>query len=72
MTKDRLEWVLSGLDKKKLNKSEKDFMKQIEKKFEQVESISRYEENRLEQIYRFKSNGKPDRKKKKGGDDEIT
>jgi len=55
MTKDRLDWILSGVNRSKLNKFEKDFIKQIEKKFERAESITRYEEGPLEQIYREKS-----------------
>jgi hypothetical protein len=55
MTRERLDWVLSGIDRNRLNKLEKDFMKRIEKKCEQPETITRFEEKRLEQIYRTKS-----------------
>jgi hypothetical protein len=55
MTRERLEWVLSGLSPSKLNKSEKDFIDRIEKKFEKDRDLSLAGERRLEQIYRFKS-----------------
>ena len=55
MTEERLNWIMSGLNRSRLNKVDKAFMKKIEKKFEQVESITGYEERRLEQIHREKS-----------------
>ena len=53
MTKERLEWVLSGLDRKKLNLLEKKFIQGVEKKLS--EDLSRLEEKHLEQIYKSKS-----------------
>lgn len=51
--KERFEWILSELDRKKLNRSEKQFLEQIEKK--EPEIITPSEEGRLETIYRSKS-----------------
>jgi hypothetical protein len=53
MTKERLEWVLSGLDRKKLNLLEKRFIQGVEKKLS--EDLSRLEEKHLEKIYKLKS-----------------
>jgi len=52
MTKERLEWILSGLDRKKLSQLERRFVEQIEKKL--PEDLTPLEEDRLENIYRFK------------------
>ena len=53
MTKDRLSWIMSGLDRKKLSKLEKKLLLRIEKK--QAEDLTPFEEDLLENIYRFKS-----------------
>jgi hypothetical protein len=53
MRKDRLDWVLSGIDREKLNKFDREFLQRILKK--QAEDLTRPEENHLEQIYRGKS-----------------
>jgi len=55
MDKDRLEWIMSGLNLKRLNKLEREFIKRIEKKIEQVESITPFEERNLEKIFRTRS-----------------
>lgn len=55
MTRDRMEWVLSGLNRTGLNKFEKGFIKQVQGKFERVGNLSASEERQLEQIYRTKS-----------------
>lgn len=55
MTSERLKWVLGGLDLERLNKLEREFIKQIGEKVEHVEDITPYQERRLEQIYRAKS-----------------
>lgn len=52
MTKERLEWILSGLDRVRFNKLERQLIEQIEKK--QPEDLTPLEEDRLEEIYRFK------------------
>ena len=41
MTKDRLDWILSGVNRSKLNKFEKDFMKQIERSLNEVSHDTR-------------------------------
>lgn len=53
MTEDRLKWVLSGLDLKRLNLLEKKFIRRIEEKL--PEDITPSEEHRLELIYKSKS-----------------
>jgi hypothetical protein len=56
MTKDRLEWIMSGIDGGKgLNKLEKKFIERIRGKIEQPEKITSFEERQLEQIYRTRS-----------------
>ena len=55
MTVERLAWVLSGISMSKLNKSEKDFIDRIKKKFEQAGNLSESQERILEEIYRRKS-----------------
>lgn len=55
MTKERFEWILSGLTPSKLNKSEKDFIDRIQKTFEKDGDLTMAAENHLEQIYRFRS-----------------
>ena len=53
MTADRLDWVLSGIDRGRLNKFELESILRLEKKL--PEDITRSVENYLEQIYRAKS-----------------
>ena len=55
MEKDRFDWIMSGLNWSRLNKFEKGFIEQVQEKFEQVENITRYEEDCLEKIYRSKA-----------------
>lgn len=55
MTKDRLEWIMSGLSPSKLNEAEKDFIKRIEEKFKKDGDLSVPGERRLEQIYKSSS-----------------
>ena len=55
MTKERFDWILSGLDRNRLNRDEKLFIRQIEQKIEELKELSQYQGKRLEQIYRSKS-----------------
>ena len=55
MTKERLEWIMSGIDMSKLNKLEKDFVKRQQQNFEKDGVLTVAGENRLEMIYRFRS-----------------
>lgn len=54
MEKERFEWIMSGLIQSKLSKVERGLIKRIERKFEQAESITKFEERNLERIYRAK------------------
>jgi len=51
MTRDRLDWILSGLDRKKLNRFERELINHIEKKLEQPENLTGFEENRDDRPY---------------------
>jgi len=55
MTKERFEWVLSGIDLSKLNKPDKNFVKKQRQNFEKDGVLTVAGENRLEMIYRFRS-----------------
>ncbi len=54
MRKDRLDWVLSGLDGKRFNKLEKKIIERVRGKIEQPEKITAFEERQVEGIYRAK------------------
>jgi len=53
MTKERLEWIMSGIDQSRLNKLEKKYIQKIEKK--QAQDLTRSQEENLEKLYRFRS-----------------
>lgn len=53
MTAERLAWIMSGLDRSKLNLAEKKIIQKIEQKG--AENISESQAGILEQIYRSKS-----------------
>jgi len=55
MTKDRLEWVLSGLTRYKLTNGEEQFLKSAENDFRQKSMLTDKQEERLETLYREKS-----------------
>jgi len=55
VTKERLEWIISGLSPSKLNKLEKGFVKKQQQNFEKDGALTVAGERRLEEIYRFKS-----------------
>jgi hypothetical protein len=55
MTKERLEWIMSGIDQSRLNKLEKGFIKKQQQNFEKDGVLTVPGERRLEQIYKFKS-----------------
>ena len=55
MEKERLGWILSGIDQSGLNKLDKKFIERIRGKIEQPEKITAFEESQLEKIYKSKS-----------------
>jgi hypothetical protein len=55
VTKERLEWIMSGINHSKLNKLEKGFIKKQRQNFEKDGVLTVAGENRLEMIYRFRS-----------------
>ncbi len=61
MTKDRLEWVLSGLSRYKLTRGEEQFLKSAENDFRQKTMLTDKQEERLESLYREKSRLLPNR-----------
>jgi len=76
MEKERLEWVMSGLDRYKLTAREDQFAKSVEEDFNQKNMLTEQQEEKLESLYKEKSklipnkihvspkkNGSPGRKK---------
>jgi len=54
MTKDRLQWIISGLDWEQLTEWEERFVENVEKFFEKSGYLSVNQEDILERIYREK------------------
>lgn len=61
MNKERLEWVMSGLSRYKLTKSEDQFLKSASGDFDQKQMLTERQEDRLENLYREKSKSKPNK-----------
>ena len=61
MTKERLEWVMSGLNQYKLTKNEYQFIKSASGDFDQKQMLSEHQEERLENLYKEKSKSKPNK-----------
>ena len=61
MTKDRLEWVLSGLSRYKLTSGEEQFLKSAENDFQQKDMLTEKQEERLENLYKEKSRLTPNK-----------
>jgi len=55
MNKARLEWILSGLGRYKLNPIEERFVKSIQQAFNEKNMLTKKEEEKLEGFYREKS-----------------
>jgi hypothetical protein len=55
MTKDRLDWVIRGLDWEKLSSWEEKFVESVETFFKKNGYLSENQEDKLEEIYRKKS-----------------
>ncbi len=55
MDKQRLEWVLSGLNKYILSKDEEYFLQVVSADFDKNQALTEHQEERLEFFYRRKS-----------------
>ncbi len=61
MDKERLEWVMSGLNQYKLTKDEDQFIKSASGDFDQKQMLTEHQEERLESLYKEKSKSKPNK-----------
>ena len=61
MNKDRLEWIISGLNQYQLTKAEGQFVKSALGDFDQNHALTEDREERLESLYREKSKLKPNK-----------
>jgi len=55
MNKERLEWVMSGLNQHALTKTEDQFVKTALEDFEKKHALAEHQEERLESLYKEKS-----------------
>jgi hypothetical protein len=55
MNKERLEWVMSGLNQHALTKAEDHFLTVVSADFNKNQAITEHQEERLELFYRQKS-----------------
>jgi hypothetical protein len=61
MNKDRLEWIMSGLNQYQLTKTEGQFVKSALGDFDQNHALTEDREERLESLYKEKSKLKPNK-----------
>jgi hypothetical protein len=54
MTKDRLSWIIQGLDYEKLTEWEERFVEDVERYFKRHKDLTERQEEILERIYREK------------------
>jgi hypothetical protein len=62
MNKERLEWVMSGLNQYKLTKSEDQFVKSAVEDFDKNHALTEQQEEKIEILYKEKSRLVPDKK----------
>ena len=55
MNRERLDWVMSGLNRYKLTQKEDQFIKSTEEDFNQKNMITEQQEEKLESLYKEKS-----------------
>ena len=55
MKKDRLEWIISGLNQYKLTEREDQFIKLLEQEFSQKNMLTDLQEEKIENLYKEKS-----------------
>jgi len=61
MNKERLEWIMSGLNQYKLTKNEDQFVKSALADFNQKQMLTAKQDERIEMLYKEKSKLKPNR-----------
>jgi cell shape-determining protein MreC len=61
MNKDRLDWIVSGLNQYKLTKNEDQFIKTTLEDFNQKNALTEHQEERIESLYKEKSKLKPNK-----------
>lgn len=61
MNRERLDWVVSGLNRYKLTQKEDQFVKSAEQDFNQKDMLTEQQEERLESLYKEKSRLIPNR-----------
>jgi len=61
MNKERLDWVMSGLNQYKLTENENQFIKSASVDFDQKQTLTQRQEQRLENLYKEKSKSKPNK-----------
>ena len=62
MNKERLEWVMSGLNQHALTKAEDQFLKAALNDFDKNNALTEHQEERLETLYKLKSQSIPNKK----------
>ncbi len=55
MKKDRLDWIISGLNQYQLTEREDQFVKSVEEEFRQKNMLTETQEEKLETLYKEKS-----------------
>jgi len=55
MKKDRLDWIISGLNQYKLTEREDQFIKLLEQEFSQKNMLTDLQEEKIENLYKEKS-----------------
>jgi hypothetical protein len=61
MNQARLEWIMSGLNQHVLTKAEDQFLKTASEDFIKTQALTRRQEERLETLYKEKSQSVPDK-----------
>ena len=62
MNKERLEWVMSGLNQHALTKAEDQFLKTALEDFGKKHALTEHQEEKLENLYKEKSQSIPNKK----------
>jgi hypothetical protein len=62
MNKERLDWVMSGLNQHALTKAEDQFLKTALEDFDKNHALTERQEERLESLYKQKSQSIPNKK----------
>jgi len=62
MNKERLDWVMSGLNQHALTKAEDQFLKTASEDFDNNHALTEQQEEKLESLYKEKSKSIPNKK----------